>query len=462
MLAQFALLVFGIFGVMALVIDMGIVTLTRVQMQNAADTAAIEGLRNRNVIDADGYASDCLRRIAARDVVRWTFDDDFDRASPDVDRQLGAGPIFDLTEGTGNLEGLRAISLPQQRAMPGDNVYKPNLQYNQVGNEVHGDMVSGSFTYDSSPAFSEAADYTRTDFAPAPSVPPGASATECPDERPIAWPGSPSGVAPLEAPAFLVRLRRTWDPDGLDEIADASDPAGSNGVSSNGGSVPLLFGNGTHLSEDAADPREYSVRRDGLNVRGTSIARTRAVLLAGPALVQPPVAPSLLGTVAVPGVTAFALTQFAALPAGMPVTASIDADGLITIAGDTAGQFVEASGRMTVGFPLPAAAASTCDPTAPTNIANDITWYTPLFEPIGAISRLVAFVPLQFTWDCTADPSSMVITRLSQIVASSNATALLPDGLPSDLTTTDLGVLLARTSALAGDGTALLAPVLAR
>ena len=94
MLAQFALIVFAMLAVLTLVVDLGLVTLTRVQMQNVADAAALEGVRFRNTRE-DGYASDCVRRIAARDLVRMTFDDDGDIDAGDA-RQFGAGPVWDF------------------------------------------------------------------------------------------------------------------------------------------------------------------------------------------------------------------------------------------------------------------------------------------------------------------------------------------------------------------------------
>jgi hypothetical protein len=429
------------------------VTLTRVQMQNAADAAAIEGLRHRDaVIDettgtVDAYASDCVRRIAARDIVRWTFDDDFNAGTSevegDVNRQLGAGPVFDLTEGTGNLEALRTLSLPAQRPTPADNVYKPNLQYNQTGNVAYGDMVSGTFIYNASPAFDENADYTRTDFVPSPAVPQGASLVPCPEEAPM--PGPASGVSPLDTPSFLVRLRRTWNPDGLDGIVDESDPSGSNGISSNGGSLPLLFGAGTHVSEDPDDPRGYSVRRDGLTVRGTAIAHVRPALRAGAAVLEPPVAPSVLQIVAVPGVTPFAITDVAPLTLDTAVVAAIDMTGSISVGGGEVAHFVGPVHTMTVGDPLPPPVAPLCDPTAPTNAASPTIWFGPQFDA----TQLLRFVPIQFTWDCAA-PASITITRRSQIVAPANASALLPEGLPAG----------ASFPPLAAD--TLLAPVRAR
>src|ERR1044071_8061391 len=130
---------------------------TQRQMQNGADSAALEGLRKRDVgvrnaitgqTVNDPFASDCLRRAAANRMVRWTFDDNFDVTDGDPDYQFGAGPIIDLTEGSTSLHALRTVSVPDVHS------YKPTPQLNQR-TQVYGDMVSGRFCYTSDPAPSE-------------------------------------------------------------------------------------------------------------------------------------------------------------------------------------------------------------------------------------------------------------------------------------------------------------------
>src|SRR5688572_22023680 len=49
MLVQVALLVFAFCGLLGLVVDVGYMRLTQSQMQTAADAAALEGLRKRDV-----------------------------------------------------------------------------------------------------------------------------------------------------------------------------------------------------------------------------------------------------------------------------------------------------------------------------------------------------------------------------------------------------------------------------
>src|SRR4029077_1413716 len=131
---------FAMCAVLGLIIDIGYVRLTQAQMQNAADTAALEGLRTRD-------------RAAANVLVKRLCDDDLDPTNDDnPDFQFGAGPIIDLTEGATSLHALQTMSVP------GSHVYKPDLQLN-LQNEVDGDMVSGSFVYSADPAPSEDATY---------------------------------------------------------------------------------------------------------------------------------------------------------------------------------------------------------------------------------------------------------------------------------------------------------------
>src|SRR5438128_10113174 len=99
MLAQIALIVFAMCAVLSLIIDIGYVRLTQAQMQNAADTAALEGVRQRDVIVGNRVASDLQRRTAARNLVRSMFDDDLNPENGDPEFQFGAGPIIDLTDG---------------------------------------------------------------------------------------------------------------------------------------------------------------------------------------------------------------------------------------------------------------------------------------------------------------------------------------------------------------------------
>ena len=77
MLTQFVFMVFAILGVLSLIVDVGLLRVTQGQMQPAADAAAIEGLRKRDVtipVGAaqvnDPFAADCIRRASANRVVQ--------------------------------------------------------------------------------------------------------------------------------------------------------------------------------------------------------------------------------------------------------------------------------------------------------------------------------------------------------------------------------------------------------
>jgi len=151
MMILVVLLLFGILAIAGAIIDMGYVSLARLQMQTATDAASIEGLRT----------GDCA---AARDLVSATFDD------PAGQRLVGAGPDPTLTGGVTHLNALQALD-------PEPFVYKPELDTNP-GNTPEGDMVRGAFSY--TPLAMEDATYTRNDFDP-----------------------------DTGGPAFLVRMRRS-------------------------------------------------------------------------------------------------------------------------------------------------------------------------------------------------------------------------------------------------------------
>ncbi len=164
MLILVAMLVFGIFGIAALSVDLGIARLTQAQMQATADAAALQGAR--------GFG-EAGQRTAAQTLVTGSG--------------ATAGPNLSVTGGYGDFNFSASLVLETP------SVYQPALELNSA-NEPHGDMVTGSFS-GGSPL--EANDYSRTDFTP-----------------------DPAGSA------FLVRLRRTADRQLLDNIPGVSS-AGS-------------------------------------------------------------------------------------------------------------------------------------------------------------------------------------------------------------------------------------------
>lgn len=454
MLAQIALVVFGLFGVLALVVDVGYARLSQAQMQQAADVAALEGLRLRDigVIDStgqavnDGYASDCLRRASAHRLARLIFDDEVGRGAGGPGYQAGAGPVIDLTGGVGSLHALQLLSVPDAHA------YDPLLQLNQQ-NVAYGDMVSGRFCYSADPSSSEglpydtpetlvcgelqrgAGTYARNDFNPSvtPPEPPAALPT-CPapdDLPPDPWPLS--GADTLDDPdhtAFLVRLRRS------NELIDEPGQTEPD-VATSGPSLPLLFGRGTVIQGD--DPEAgYSVRRDGLTVRATAIAAVRPALQVGLPFTSP----------VRPGVTPFVLRDtfvqtLTAAPTGTPLTVNpmngVVCTGLMCggiNAPNAVGRFVDslvdptrAASRAvaTVGQVLPAPTPLACA------TAVTFTGFAPVFSLMSSgANRIIGFAALEYRRDPArpANPCAAIVFRSGSRVAPLNATANLMNGLP--------------------------------
>src|SRR5258705_3078559 len=237
-------------AMLSLIIDIGYGRVAQGQMQNAADTAAIEGIRQR-----DTGVSEANRRAAVSNVVGWVFDEDYDPTDGDADYQFGAGPIIDLTEGATSLHGLQTASVPDI------HVYKPNLQAN-LDNAPEGDMVRGQFCYNADPVRSEDVAYELQD-------------TVCGQTQRGSGAYARNDFNPggANANAFLVRLRRSNE---YQDLEGRTDPD----VGSSGPSLPLTFGKATTIHGD--DPTAtYSVRRDGLTVRATAIAEIRPVVHLG-------------------------------------------------------------------------------------------------------------------------------------------------------------------------------------
>ena len=454
MMAQVALVAFALVAMLSIVIDLGMARMTQVQMQNAADTAALEGLRRRNAT-ADLSVDEAARREAARDVVQWTFDDDLNPAAGDPDFQFGAGPVIDLTDGSGTLHAFATMSTPTT------HVYKPVLQLNEP-NEAYGDQVSGRscFTADPRPSEGEVHAVPGVDVCGSPQQATGSYARN--DFNP--------GV---DDDAFLVRLRRSNE---FRELPAQTEPD----IGSSGPALPLLFGRGALIQGDNGQ-FPYSPRRDGLTVRATAIAE--AVPAAHVGLPQAATTPAL------PGVTPFVLDDSftglldpARLPNGCLVT--VNADGSIQgatggpaacpVPGPSIGRFVGAlnspamvgwAAVITIGQPRPAPRAAACA------AVTTITGYAPVTSRLASgTNRIIGFAPVRMTRTAACPPGGGAFTarvvRGPSIVAPANATALLYDGLPvpQDTSDSEIAELLDKHHARngrAGYG-ALLVPVLAR
>jgi hypothetical protein len=276
-LVFFAFIVFAALAIAGLVVDLGMARLTQMQMQTAADSAALEGLRFRDDLPAvwrpNGTTApqlpptlvsqcgaqpttpynpldplwqqwiDCARRYSASNIVAVTFDDDLNSADGDQ-QQFGAGPVATVTDTIGG-PGMQAggiVTLPQN----GPPVYKPTLQANTT-NASDGDLVAGAYGwnqfYDApSAAPDESSDYSRRDFVP--NSPPGSV--------------SPTG--------FLARLRRSNENFG-----------GTTNTASNGPALAFLFGRVSSLARSSTDGG--LTIESGITVRATSIAAAGTISL---------------------------------------------------------------------------------------------------------------------------------------------------------------------------------------
>ena len=399
MLVLFVLLVWGMLGMAALTIDWGFVTLTRVHMQNAVDAAALEGLRHRDALGLPDGSSDAARREAAGNFVAWHFDNDIDLETDDP-FQFGAGPQLQLDG------GITDFNASQQLSVSDSPVFKPSLESNAT-NASHGDLVSGEFL--DVDDHTESSDYTRSDFLPA-------------DQA-----SSPS------ANAFLVRLRRTNDLQGLDRLE---------GVSSAGDPLPLLFGLGSTIHAT-----ENGIRQTGFSVRATAIADARPAFRVG--FPVPDATPPIIGA------TPFALT----LDFWNSLTEEVAAPALVNANGSISTGSHPDAGRIT---PLPhnPNAVHTIgqlipDPNVPSSEFDDLTGYVPIFTVVSGVNRVIGFGMVTIDGPT---PGTVQITRLTSRIAPANATRHLTEGFP-DLSDEALSTVLNLNEIFDG---ALLVPVLAR
>ena len=491
MLVQVALIAFALCGLLSLVVDIGYARLTQGQMQSAADAAALEGLRQRDVgvrnpvtgvTVNDPFASDCLRRAAANRIVRRTFDDNFDPIDGDPGYQFGAGPVVDLTDGVTSVHALQTISVPDP------HVYKPDPQLNQQ-NQVYGDMVSGRFCYTSDPVPSEGGTYelqdivcdepqrgtgtySRNDFNPnltSPGVP--AALSECPapdDVPPTPWPlGGTGTLSTVNDSAFLVRLRRSND---FQDLSGQMEPS----VGSSGPSLPLTFGMGTTIHGDNPDS-DYSVRRDGLTVRATAIADARPALHLGVPQTNP----------STPSLTPFLLLDTCVqTPAGAqvttPVAINVTINPLTGVMTRTApavgpcpattavGRFVaNAAALRSVGQMPPLAGVAT--PCASASAVSFTGRYGAVYSAMTVgPNRIIGFARINFTRvaTCPANatlPYTATITRLPSAVAAANATAILSGGFAAGVPPALVGEIVQKNLRRTGvDYGPVLVAVLAR
>lgn len=488
MLTQFAMMAMALLGILALVVDVGQARLAREQMQRGADSAAIEAVRFRNVgrvvtdESADGFVSDCMRRASARNLVTWTFDDDFDTGADAL--RLGAGANPSLAGGDPTVNAGQTIV--------DVGVFDPAIETNQGFNAAHGDIVSGTFAYTPGPELNEDDSYTRvdgsvppaTDFTPGLPVATGTSGlTGCPaDDATSRLPDftgiASSGSASVQDEAVLVRLRRTVSPRAARNNPLDTEP----GTSSSGPTLPLLFARGAAMPVADTDESIYSPRHDGLSVRATAIARVAPARRVGPSSA---LLPGMGATTFVLNASCWNLATWGTTPLGSSnadeVWAAIDAHALVT--GHEAWT-LRTSTCTQAGVLVPNSAWRIGQTPAPATFAPgtiqplDDDGYAPVYAPItgagGPTDRVVAFgratlagiaaAGLGCNPGTSSDTGCLRLVRRNVSsnqprVAPWNASATLPDGFPSSLTRAEIEAVV---DAAATIRAALLAPVLAR
>ncbi len=390
-----ALLSFSFFAILAWVIDLGFARLSHVQMDVATSAAALEGLRFRDEVTIPNpIERDFQRRSMASYLAGLPFDEDLyshDLSPYDDALQLGAGPVISMDDGF--MGKVHAGRLVQPSPSP---VYKPRssewtphsplaLELN-IANAPHGDLVTGNLS-DAVRIPIENKIYLRNDFTPSAGV----------DEA-------------SHANAFLVRMRRTTDPLGIDRIP---------GASSSGPPIPFVFGMGTSIQ--MAHGEAYNPRIDGITVRATSIAQSQPVMTVG----RPDPVFQL------PGFAPFHIpddvwNDFGVLPLGVTAIEIDPPTGEIRVAGGgpLVGQFFQ-----TLRAPLHL--ADTLLPIAVED-GSISKWgtYVPISFPILAeddlLPRVIGFGSVQLTLtDTSSEPWLANLERLPSGIAETNATANL-------------------------------------
>lgn len=445
-LVFFAMILFGIMALAALVIDIGFARLTQRQMQTAVDTAALEGLRFRDDvpsgwqpggqlheqvaddIEAAGGSApptkpynpndsdwkvwiEHARRWGARNMILNTFDDKLDPSEPDI-LGIGAGPVVEFLDGSVGDPDLAASQTIDSVSL---GIWRPNPQLNLL-NATHGDFVAGNITW---PLGDEPENYEISGFPPSP-------------------PATSPHPNASTANAILARLRRTNNFQLLDEDGN---------VSSRGPTIPYLFGRGSFLA--VADPSAgYSPRHHGMTVRATAIADARPVVSVGM-----PVAFSL------PGVASFVLSRsegWGQLAVDTPVTWSLSGGIISNDVGSEAGRFFGVgsieSMPVSIGREVPVENSP---------IDGTYSGYVPIYDEVDSVNRVVAFGSA--TAQVSSAGTTVTITREPARIASTNVSAVMcyprPPGMSVDEWRSVLDSIFPVDESI---GDVLLAPVSAR
>ena len=249
----FAVLLFAIFGMAALVADLGQVFVVRRQMQTAVGSAALEGLRLRDSIPhcdeaASGMDNETYRRARAGTFVSQTIPNGIAVAVPS-----GGGTPLTASDGTQtNFAPYQSLALGS--TYTGSPALHPNYTSGASDRDaIDGDMVAGEYLSqqsDGTPnSHLEFSDYSRQDFTPY------SSATS-----------NNNGVN-TATNSFLVRMRMSGE--------NLTDGAGTAGPT-----IPFLFGRamGASGSNPAAT---WNRLASGTVVRATAIADAQPAFSVG-------------------------------------------------------------------------------------------------------------------------------------------------------------------------------------
>ncbi|WP_154900323.1 TadE/TadG family type IV pilus assembly protein [Gimesia maris] len=376
-LTWFAIFLFALMPLMTLIVHLGMVTLTRRQMQTAVNSAAVEGLRGRDEL------SETQRRQRVHDLVSAVFDDNLNSDGGDVLR-LGAGPIIRFEAEPSDIS-LPGTDFKASRTIKSENisVYDPDLQLNTADGQ-HGDMLSGQYVRDG--RNEENDDYYRGDF-----LLPGDDAS-----HPY------SMYFPLDhdeydtdigEDAFLVRLRRTDNPDSLDKVP---------GVSSSEYTIPFLFGRGPYGGTDFLDSRER-----GTLVRATAIAQARPIVTVG---VPEPVDDLNEGL----ALFEIDLASWTTLTTDSPELVTLNPDGSIT------GGMTSLNSRFIVRSVTTLGDQTTALDTIPGDLETGETRVVAITTTIGMEDHIVVGFGLA---EMNGSPMSYTITRLPGTIVFRNAVA---------------------------------------
>jgi hypothetical protein len=458
-LVLFVMLFFGLMGLAALVIDMGFARLAQREMQTAVDSAALEGLRWRDVQQSENLPPawlaspdfqqqtgvspgtgtlssqqrDAVRRWATSNMVANVFADYVDSGGT---VQNGAGPVVNFSGGVPGAPAEWAAG--QTITWPPPPPYQPARSSGTAGLELNlsngteGDMSSGTYGlnpgYDPTQLADEDTSYDRRNFMPSQGTADSAS-----------------------APAFLVRMRRTNNPGGLDQ-----EP----GISCGGPTLPVLFGRGSMMAR-SGDSGQLSVE-SGITVRATAIAAVGQVngltssgtpysvgraKTVGPALVVSG------GTIAGHGPFALRSDIWAGLavsggtltPTGGTLMVAGELgdpvpEGLV-LPGTATGLTLSATGVSSIGQPVePAADASPLDQYPPNGAAVYVPIYTS-YQLGGQPYTVIGFGLIAVAnWNSSQVVISPIAQQPSNPVASQNASgvvglAVLASFSPQDVTT---------------------------